>query len=355
MDVALQVLAFIPPGIVAWSVAKQSKTFAALAQMGSMQARLHSPLSPQKPKGGLHEAIANTIRLRDKLIYMLGVLNIAVSCYLLGALPGHYYLWHSPKVVVLTVIRWVDFRRQRQHYLLYDFCYWANFFLLFYLWVMPNNATVFQICWCLANGPLAWSSLAFSHSLIFHSYPHLTSVVIHVSPTLVVHGLRWFRNDRFTVCDDWPRCEANPVSMVWNSTSYFYFWWIFLYYVWVFLLLGDRVKKRGYQTLFDRVIKGPGKFLAKVHPHHLVQKLAYACVHLIFGIITMTMAAVMWHSYVAHLVFILAIGGTVSYNAATWYFSVFLKDYQESLETRAKEMEKSYETLPDWQEDGKTQ
>ena len=33
-------------------------------------------------------------------------------------------------------------------------------------------------------------------------------------------------------------------------------------------------------------------------------------------------------SYVAHLVFILAIGGTVSYNAATWYFSVFLKDYQ---------------------------
>ena len=98
MDVALQVLAFIPPGIVAWSVAKQSKTFAALAQMGSMQARLHSPLSPQKPKGGLHEAIANTIRLRDKLIYMLGVLNIAVSCYLLGALPGHYYLWHSPKV-----------------------------------------------------------------------------------------------------------------------------------------------------------------------------------------------------------------------------------------------------------------
>eukprot|EP00670_Eutreptiella_braarudii_P016922 CAMPEP_0174362174 /NCGR_PEP_ID=MMETSP0811_2-20130205/63090_1 /TAXON_ID=73025 ORGANISM="Eutreptiella gymnastica-like, Strain CCMP1594" /NCGR_SAMPLE_ID=MMETSP0811_2 /ASSEMBLY_ACC=CAM_ASM_000667 /LENGTH=48 /DNA_ID= /DNA_START= /DNA_END= /DNA_ORIENTATION= len=48
MDVALQVLAFIPPGIVAWSVAKQSKTFAALAQMGSMQARLHSPLSPQK-------------------------------------------------------------------------------------------------------------------------------------------------------------------------------------------------------------------------------------------------------------------------------------------------------------------
>ena len=63
----------------------------------------------------------------------------------------------------------------------------------------PSRSPHFtQICWCLANGPLAWSSLAFSHSLIFHSYPHLTSVVIHVSPTLVVHGLRWFRNDRFT-------------------------------------------------------------------------------------------------------------------------------------------------------------
>ena len=60
---------------------------------------------------------------------------------------------------------------------------------------------------------------------------------------------------------------------------------------------GGPPTRLGTAFLYHRVIKGPGKFLAKVHPHHLVQKLAYACVHLIFGIITMTMAAVMWHRY----------------------------------------------------------
>lgn len=40
--------------------------------------------------------------------------------------------------------------------------------------------------------------------------------------------------------------------MMWDSLRYFYLWWIGLYYLWVFVLLSDRCKRRGYQTLFDR-------------------------------------------------------------------------------------------------------
>ena len=38
---------------------------------------------------------------------------------------------------------------------------------------------------------VAWSVLAFNHSMIFHSFPHVTSAVVHLSPMILSYGLRW--------------------------------------------------------------------------------------------------------------------------------------------------------------------
>ena len=53
---------------------------------------------------------------------------------------------------------------------------------------------LFQIVFMCANGPLAWSVLAFNHALIFHSWQHITSLVIHTSPMLLTYGIRWHGN-----------------------------------------------------------------------------------------------------------------------------------------------------------------
>jgi len=331
--------AFIPPLIILYVVGRQSKTFAAFAQMGSIQSRLSLDRLGYETPPSDTERLARRIKVRDKLTYTLGVINVALTAYILGACPTLYYLWHTPKIVVFTFIRWIDFSRTGQHYLLWDFCYWANGLLLVYLWLFPHSALLFRISWCVANGPLAWSTLAFSHSLIFHSYPHLTSVIIHVSPALVTHGLRFHPSGSFRVCDDYPACESSEVGMVWDSLRYFYIWWILFYYVWVFVLMADRVKRNGYQTLFDRVVKGPGKFLAAISPHPVVQKAAYALIHLTFAVVSMGLSTLMWHSFWAHVLFIVAVVGTVSYNAAAWYFEVFLKTYQAQLMERARAME----------------
>eukprot|EP00971_Amphidinium_carterae_P293314 5823740-Amphidinium_carterae.2 len=39
------------------------------------------------------------------------------------------------------------------------------------------------------------SVLAFNHAMIFHSYAHVTSVVIHFSPLLLTYGLRWYHSE----------------------------------------------------------------------------------------------------------------------------------------------------------------
>ena len=44
-----------------------------------------------------------------------------------GLAPTNYYLFYTPKVLALIALRWLTFARKKQHYLLYDFCYWASY------------------------------------------------------------------------------------------------------------------------------------------------------------------------------------------------------------------------------------
>ena len=88
-----------------------------------------------------------------------------------------------------------------------------------------------------ANGPLAWSVLAFNHAMIFHSYPHVTSAVVHLSPMILSYGLRWHvgpDDARFTVCAGGVAAACDAVGfgeLVSNALLRFYLWWNALYYV----------------------------------------------------------------------------------------------------------------------------
>jgi len=60
---------------------------------------------------------------------------------------------YSPKAIVFCLARWNDFRKSKQHYLLYAA-------LLLYLWVLPHSAILFQIVFLAANGPLVTAAPA---------------------------------------------------------------------------------------------------------------------------------------------------------------------------------------------------
>ena len=169
------------------------------------------------------------------------MLAISVLADILGAFPHLYHLWYTPKAVTLVGLRWWDFRAQKKHYLLFDFCYFANLVLLLFVWHRPQDPQLFQSVFMLANGPLAWATVAFNHSLIFHSYPHITSLFIHISPLLLTYGLRWSDpTPAFAVC---PEGGCNAVSVaelsgrgIWP----FYIAWIVIYYIWIFWALRRR-------------------------------------------------------------------------------------------------------------------
>ncbi|CAE8635418.1 unnamed protein product [Polarella glacialis] len=210
---------------------------------------------------------------------------------------------------------------------------------------MPQSPAVFRTVFMCANGPLAWSVLAFNHAMIFHSYAHLTSVVVHFSPLLLSYGLRWYAApvdmtgagaQNFRVCDtDAASClEVSVLELVGGTLMRFYLWWLCLYYVWIFVALGSYIERNSYQTLWDRILVmrpvGPIlQGLLKKWPKLVVQ-LVYLLLHLAFSTATMFAAVVMWYSQVAHFLFVVAIGMSTIKNAAEFYFEVIASTYEEA-------------------------
>ena len=318
-----------------YAILTKNKTVSAFAQIGNLQERENSIRSLTETS---HTFSSPSQRLKDKICFTVGVLNVGITCFLVGSSPTNFFYWHTPKAIILISMRWISFMNEKpaRHYLLYDFCYWTNFAALLYIWVMPHSATMFQIVFLASNGPLAWSILAFNQSLIFHSWQHITSVFIHVSPMMLTYGLRWNQDPRFSICDAPPACEdVSAASLFWNALSRFYIWWIVLYYVWIFIVLGSYIERRGFQTLYDRVsTSGPlSGLLRRLTAHHLVKKAVYISMHLVFGSATMLLATVFWRSRAAHVAFLIAICTASAWNASSHYFEVFSKKYELLLQT----------------------
>ena len=261
------------------------------------------------------DAEAEKIQDIDKMTFTLSAFNIGMTCFWFGRWPETFYLWHIPKVFVLTAVRWYLFKGEGKHYLLYDFCYWANGLSVFYTLFRPIDPICFQVLFLVANGPLAWSILAFSQSLVLHSMQHMISVFIHTSPMILTMALRWHKpcdgaTSRFATVPP-PDVSASVPSMVYRGVAYFYLPWVVLYYLWVFVLMGEHVKRKGYSTLFDRITgMALGKKLASIRDQthlELVRKAVYLLCHLGFGTLTMSFAALFYHNEAAHFTFCLSI------------------------------------------------
>ena len=138
IDFALAIIGIFPAVAVLWAVVTKSKTVAAFAQLGNLGSRGDPVLEKEQ------SAAARKVKSHDQACFTLGVLNVGLTTYIVGAAPQFFYLWHTPKAVVLTFVRWSTFRAEGKHFLLLDFCYFANALALVYLWVWPT-AELFQI------------------------------------------------------------------------------------------------------------------------------------------------------------------------------------------------------------------
>ncbi|GMH61701.1 hypothetical protein TrLO_g7546 [Triparma laevis f. longispina] len=262
------------------------------------------------------------VSVADKFVYSWGVINVALTAYFLGHFPGHFYLWHSPKCIVLLIYRWNEWKMDGtgRHYLFYDFCYWANFLCLYYIWFNPHSAETFKIVFMVANGPLAWAVLAFNNSLIFHSVQHMVSAFIHISPMLLSYCLRWHPGEEVVVCPE-AGCETvSHFDLIKTTMTKFYLPWLIFYYAWVFVAMKDRVKRVGATTLFDHVCSiGGEKWFNVISSNRLLQQAVFMLCHYVFAMCTMLLAAVFYHHKKSHFSFVFIICFSSAWNGSNYY------------------------------------
>ena len=134
--------------------------------------RSHYDRLSTRAKGVLRQPLRWTptrVKLRDKAAFVLGVSHLTISAYWLGNSPSTFYQLYTVKAALLLGLRLVLYRRQKMHYYLLDFCYYANALMLLHAWALPELCALRRILFAFSMGPLAWSIILFRNSMIFHS------------------------------------------------------------------------------------------------------------------------------------------------------------------------------------------
>ena len=138
------------------------------------------------------------VKLRDKAAFVLGVSHIMISAFWLGHSPSTFYQLYTAKTLLLLGIRLALYRRDKMHYYLLDFCYYANMLMILQVWALPELCELQMILFSFSMGPLAWSVLLFRNSMIFHSLDKVRCMHLRVRPCL---SLCWSSMDALLMPD----------------------------------------------------------------------------------------------------------------------------------------------------------
>ncbi|XP_005108532.1 glycerophosphocholine acyltransferase 1 [Aplysia californica] len=153
--------------------------------------------------------------LMSKVVYVMTVVSIVVVSHFVLAVQWLLPYYYSIATPVLLLSRLVMYWKMKYQYFLLDFCYFANIYWYTYIWVIPSREDIFAVGFAVANGPLIWALFVFRNSLVFHSLDKVTSLYIHVLPSLMSFVIRWYPEETGKYWyKDFPQCHLG-VSFVW--------------------------------------------------------------------------------------------------------------------------------------------
>lgn len=132
------------------------------------------------------------VRFVYKIQFLFGVLLVIATSFLLGRYPNNYYYYnHIITVNMLIILRFLNYRTKGRHYYFYDFCYFANFIVDYFICFAPKNDYIFKIFFAYVNGPFGIAVATFRNSMIFHKLDNLTAIILHLVPMITSWNLKW--------------------------------------------------------------------------------------------------------------------------------------------------------------------
>lgn len=326
---------------------------------------------------------------KDEVAATVGVLNLLWTTVVAVRFPAHYWIWHLLRTSFYIPTRYIRFRRQGWELYLLDWCYVVTYLstvcsvlavlrvtLGISTFLYQYNADFIRAGFAMACGPLAWSVFVFRNSIVFHDVDHSTSVFIHLSPFCLFWCLRWGAGLPSSIHDTFPgmlhvcetpedfvaadNCLKTLQGWLWCDackTSVFAFvvppaflylcFWAIPYYVIVLVQWRDWIDVTNRQTLFTYfcetqpdLMEWCQKRLEPVVGARNAKSMGYMLLHFSAMIGLCFSAYFMWHSFLLHSFFLLAVLIKAIDNGSSYMFRVFAYRYaNESMKKHQDKLE----------------
>ena len=126
------------------------------------------------------------------MAYIFGA-NFAICfAYFIGKKPHDVvYVFATAVMTLLLAHRYYTYYHGGYKMYLIDFCYFANFALLYLINFAPKCQWLFVSCFVFSNGCLGSAIISFRNSLVFHKIDMLMSLSIHAIPMILTLHMRW--------------------------------------------------------------------------------------------------------------------------------------------------------------------
>ena len=146
--------------------------------------------------------------------FFIGILNIALTAFLVGRCPQHYWVLHTIKAgpLFFTAVKMKNERHELMY--LFDFCWVVNFVLFLVsvflvlkgldqllvnklpfeaLLTLVRGPSFGRTIFVLATGPVAGYCYTLGPPLNLHDVLHFTNFFLHFTPTVLMWTLRWHK------------------------------------------------------------------------------------------------------------------------------------------------------------------
>ncbi|GAA6023084.1 hypothetical protein JCM8202_004666 [Rhodotorula sphaerocarpa] len=303
-------------------------------------------------RGRMRESIAKvvikweeekTVRLRDKISFLCGVMNVLVSALLLGFRPTWVPDWYGLQMLFFMPWRIYTYKRKAYHYFLFDLCYFVNLLCLVYLYIFPGSALLFEATYGLTLGSLGTAIATWRNSLVFHSLDKVISLAIHIFPPFVFMTIIHFY-PRPDALERYPALKQLPHLHPWRTMAICmatYTVWQLLYFYFVLQLRAEKIKE-GRATSFTFMINDKkrlvGKIAARLPPH--LREPAFIGGQAIYTFVTLLLPVfVLYDSKFWCSVYLIVLFAVSAWNGASFYMEVFARRFQKELIALRKEFD----------------
>jgi hypothetical protein len=280
-------------------------------------------------------------RTADKFAYLFGSTIIIAFTYFLGAYPNDYlYSFTVPLLLGLIASRYVHYILVGWHMYLVDFCYFANFLMIYYLVFDSKNEALMTSVYLYATGPLAIGIVAFRNSLVYHKIDFLTSLAIHSVPLLTVYNFRWVTiptqsglaedERRFNNITPFSNLEWNEYLnlMIYNPCK-FYITWFVIYGLINFVIAAESIRRMNYDSTYKYFQRKPWakKLMDSFGPN--IGPFIFLAFHFTYFFITLLFAILQFHCRWLNIICVLSLLYISAWNGACFYMEYFCKRYEE--------------------------